>query len=75
MRYNRFGNTGLVVSELCLGAMTFGTKPGRFGHIHGLDQEASTALVKQAVDAGINFIDTANVYTAGLSEEFVGGAL
>ena len=75
MRYNRFGNTGLVVSELCLGAMTFGTKPGRFGHIHGLDQEASTALVKQAVDAGINFIDTANVYTAGQSEEFVGGAL
>jgi aryl-alcohol dehydrogenase-like predicted oxidoreductase len=75
MRYNRFGNTGLVVSELCLGAMTFGTEPGRFGHIHGLDQDASTALVKQAVDAGINFIDTANVYTTGQSEEFVGGAL
>jgi aryl-alcohol dehydrogenase-like predicted oxidoreductase len=76
MRYNRFGNTGLVVSELCLGAMTFGNKPGdRFGQIHGLDQDASAALVKQAVHAGINFIDTANVYTSGQSEEFVGGAL
>ena len=76
MRYNQFGNTGVIVSELCLGAMTFGNKPGgRFGQIGGLDQDASTALVKQALDAGINFIDTANVYTAGQSEEFVGGAL
>jgi aryl-alcohol dehydrogenase-like predicted oxidoreductase len=75
MRYNRLGNSGLIVSELCLGAMTFGTKPGRFGTIGGLDQEASTALVKQAFDAGVNFIDTANVYTVGQSEEFVGGAL
>ena len=75
MRYNRFGNTGLIISELCLGAMTFGTKPGRFGVIGGLDQEAATALVRQALDAGINFIDTANVYTTGQSEEFVGGAL
>jgi aryl-alcohol dehydrogenase-like predicted oxidoreductase len=64
MRYNRFGNTGLVVSELCLGAMTFGVNPGRFGQIHGLDQDASTALVKQALNAGINMIDTANVYTS-----------
>jgi len=75
MRYNQFGNTGLIVSELCLGAMTFGTNPGRFGQIHGLDQDASTALVRQALDGGINFIDTANVYTTGQSEEFVGGAL
>jgi aryl-alcohol dehydrogenase-like predicted oxidoreductase len=75
MRYNQFGTTGLIVSELCLGAMTFGTKPGRFGHVHGLDQDASTALVKQALDAGITMIDTANVYTVGQSEEFVGGAL
>ena len=75
MRYNRLGNTGLAVSELCLGAMTFGTNPGRFGAIAGLDQAASTALVRQAFDAGINFIDTANVYTLGQSEEFVGGAL
>lgn len=75
MRTNRLGNTGLMVSELCLGAMTFGTQPGRFGAIAGLDQDASTALVKQAFDGGINFIDTANVYTSGQSEEFVGGAL
>lgn len=75
MRYNRLGSTGLIVSELCLGAMTFGTNTGRFGAIAGLDQDASTALVKQAFDAGINFIDTANVYTQGQSEEFVGGAM
>jgi len=75
MRYNQLGNTGLIVSELCLGAMTFGTNPGRFGQIHGLDQDDATALVKQAIDGGINFIDTANVYTTGQSEEFVGGAL
>jgi aryl-alcohol dehydrogenase-like predicted oxidoreductase len=74
MRYNRFGQTGLVVSELCLGAMTFGNKPSGFFQ-HDLDQDGSTALVRQALDAGVNFIDTANLYTAGQSEEFVGGAL
>jgi len=74
MRYNRFGATGLVVSELCLGAMTFGTGAGGMVR-HELDQEASTAMVRRALDAGINFIDTANVYTVGQSEEFVGGAL
>lgn len=75
MRYNRLGNTGLLVSELCLGAMTFGNRPGRFEAIAGLDQDASTALVKQALDAGINFIDTANSYTSGQAEEFLGEAL
>jgi aryl-alcohol dehydrogenase-like predicted oxidoreductase len=55
--------------------MTFGTRASRFGHVHGLDQDAATALVRQAFDAGANFIDTANVYTEGQSEEFVGGAL
>lgn len=74
MRYNRLGNSGLVVSELCLGAMTFGNKPGGLFQ-HDLDQESSTALVRQAFDAGINFIDTANVYSAGQSEEFTGRAL
>ena len=74
MRYNRLGQTGLVVSELCLGAMTFGNKPSGFFQ-HDLDQDGSTALVRQALDAGVNFIDTANLYTAGQSEEFVGGAL
>ena len=74
MRYNRLGQTGLVVSELCLGAMTFGNRPSGFFQ-HDLDQDASTALVRQALDAGVNMIDTANLYTAGQSEEFVGGAL
>lgn len=74
MRYNRLGNSGLVVSELCLGAMTFGNIPSAFFQ-HDLDQAGSTALVKQALDAGVNFIDTANVYSMGQSEEFVGGAL
>lgn len=74
MRYNQFGNTGLIVSELCLGAMTFGDRPNPILE-KGLDQKSSTALVKQALDAGVNFIDTANVYFRGQSEEFVGHAL
>lgn len=74
MRYNRFGRTGLVVSELCLGAMTFGTRPGGF-FTHDLDLAGSTALVRQALDAGVNFIDTSNNYSAGESEEIVGRAL
>ncbi len=74
MRYNTLGNSGLVVSELCLGAMTFGNTPSAFFQ-HDLDQQGSTALIKQALDGGINFIDTANVYSMGQSEEFVGQAL
>ncbi len=74
MRYNRLGNSGLVVSELCLGTMTFGTAPSAFFQ-HDLDQAGSTALVQQALDAGVNFIDTANVYSAGQSEEYLGQAL
>ncbi|MEO0061797.1 MAG: hypothetical protein RLZZ08_357 [Pseudomonadota bacterium] len=74
MRYNRFGRTGLVVSELCLGAMTFGNRPsGMF--THDLDLDGSRALVKQALDAGINFIDTANLYSGGQSEELLGQSL
>lgn len=75
MRMNRLGSTGLVVSELCLGAMTFGDTGGRFGAIAGLDLAASRELVRQALDGGINFIDTANVYSEGRSEEIVGQAL
>ena len=74
MRYNRLGNSGLVVSELCLGTMTFGTAPSAFFQ-HDLDQAGSTALLQQALDAGVNFIDTANVYSAGQSEQFLGQAL
>ena len=75
MRYNNLGNTGLIVSEICLGAMTFGPNEGRFAHVAGLGQEEATALVRQAVEAGVNFIDTANVYSNGQSEVAVGEAL
>ena len=75
MRYNRLGNTGLVVSELCFGTMTFGDRASRFSAIAGLGQDESTALTRQALDAGINFIDTANIYTLGQSEEMLGRAL
>ena len=75
MRYNHLGQTGLIVSELCLGAMTFGKTEGRFSHVAGLDQGEATALVKQAFDAGVNFIDTANAYSDGLSEVLTGEAL
>lgn len=71
MKYNLLGNTGLKVSELCLGTMTFGGK-GMFAAIGNLGQEPVDALIKRSIDAGINFIDTANVYSEGLSEELTG---
>lgn len=74
MRYNRLGRTGLFVSELCLGTMTFGGEGMRTA-IGTLDQSESNALVKSALDAGVNFIDTANVYSNGLSERITGQAL
>jgi 1-deoxyxylulose-5-phosphate synthase len=66
MRYKRLGRTGLKVSEICLGTMTFGSQA---------DEQASRAIVRRALDAGVNFFDTANVYNAGVSEEFTGRAL
>src|SRR6218665_2453188 len=74
MKYNLLGNTGLKVSELCLGTMTFGNK-GIFKVMGSLGQEPVDALVKRSVDAGINFIDTANVYSEGMSEELTGQAI
>jgi aryl-alcohol dehydrogenase-like predicted oxidoreductase len=74
MKYNLLGNTGLKVSELCLGTMTFGGK-GYFKVIGSQSQEIADELVKRSVDAGINFIDTANVYSEGWSEEITGQAL
>lgn len=74
MKYNILGNTGLLVSELCLGTMTFGGR-GFWTAIGELDQEPVDALVKRSVDGGINFIDTANVYSEGLSEEMTGQAI
>ena len=75
MKYNLLGNTGLKVSELCLGTMTFGSPGGRFGAINGVDQAGADALLKRSLDAGINFIDTANIYTEGQSEEITGQAI
>ena len=74
MQYVWLGNTGLKVSRLCLGCMSYG-EPGRGAHSWTLDEEASRPYIKQALEAGINFFDTANVYSAGSSEEIVGRAL
>lgn len=74
MKYNILGNTGLKVSELCLGTMTFGGQ-GFWTVIGALDQQPVDELVKRSVDAGINFIDTANVYSEGLAEQRTGQAI
>lgn len=74
MKYRLLGNTGLKVSELCLGTMTFGGR-GIWTAIGSLPQQTVNELVRQAVDAGINFIDTANVYSEGLSEQMTGKAI
>ena len=74
MKYNLLGNTGLKVSELCLGTMTFGGR-GYWTAIGTLEQQPVDDLIKTAVDAGINFIDTANIYSEGLSEEMTGKAI
>ncbi len=74
MRYRLLGRTGLYVSEICLGTMTFGGQ-GFWKVMGGLEQDAATALVKQAFEAGVNFIDTANVYSQGESEQLTGNAI
>ncbi|MFG2944400.1 aldo/keto reductase [Streptomyces adustus] len=74
MQYVKLGSTGLDVSRICLGCMTYGL-PDRGAHEWTLDAEASRPLIRQALDAGINFFDTANVYSDGTSEEIVGQAL
>jgi len=75
MQYKKFGSTGLFVSELCLGTMTFGGSDGIWGQIGNLEQQDVDGIVGAALDAGINFIDTANVYAGGRSEELTGQAL
>jgi aryl-alcohol dehydrogenase-like predicted oxidoreductase len=75
MRYNPLGRTGLFVSELCLGTMTFGGSEGMWRQIGALQQQDAEKLIGQAIDAGINFIDTADVYSEGLSEQITGQAL
>jgi aryl-alcohol dehydrogenase-like predicted oxidoreductase len=75
MRYRKFGNTGMFVSELCLGTMTFGGEGGMWGQIGKLQQDEVDALVGRSLEAGINFIDTADVYSDGRSEIMTGQAL
>src|SRR2546423_982749 len=72
MRYRRLGKTGLKVSELCLGTMTFGTN---FYNIASVDQPTANRMVARALEAGINFFDTADVYSYGESEEALGRAV
>ena len=75
MRHKPLGRTGLFVSELCLGTMTFGGSTGMWAQIGDLQQADAERLVGQAIDAGINFIDTADVYAGGASEQITGQAL
>jgi aryl-alcohol dehydrogenase-like predicted oxidoreductase len=77
MKYSQFGRTGLFVSEICLGTMTFGeaNKHGNWGSIASLDQDGADAIVRRALDAGVNFFDTANVYSFGQSETILGQSL
>ncbi len=77
MRYNQMGNTGLFVSELCLGTMTFGeaVEGSIWGAIAGLDQPGVDAIMQRSIDAGINFFDTADVYSNGVSEQMLGASL
>ncbi|HEX7354130.1 MAG TPA: aldo/keto reductase [Mycobacteriales bacterium] len=74
MRTVKLGTTGLDVTPLCVGCMSFG-EPARGNHPWSLDEEASRPLIRAAVEAGINFFDTANVYSDGSSEEITGRAL
>ena len=74
MRYTKFGPTGMDVSVICLGCMSFG-EPDAGNHEWSLPEAESRELIKQALDAGINFFDTANVYSAGTSEGITGRAL
>src|ERR1700722_14910212 len=74
MKYRRLGHTGLDISPLCLGCMTFGT-PERGDHPWTLPEQQSRPLIRKAIEMGINFFDTANAYSDGTSEEIVGQAL
>jgi aryl-alcohol dehydrogenase-like predicted oxidoreductase len=75
MKYRPLGRTGQYVSEICLGAMTFGGGPGMWRAIAMVEQKGATALVERALQAGVNFIDTADVYSEGQSEVMLGQAL
>ena len=74
MKYTNLGNTDIRVSQICVGGMSFGeVKEG--GHQWTLDQQQTQEMLAKALDLGVNFIDTANVYAGGTSEEYIGKAL
>ncbi len=75
MNYVKLGNTGMDVSPICLGAMSFGSAEGWAHNAWALNEEDSRAIVKRALDLGVNFFDTANAYAYGNSEEILGRAL
>jgi aryl-alcohol dehydrogenase-like predicted oxidoreductase len=75
MKYATLGNTGLLVSKLCFGTMTFGDGRGLFKAISTVDQAGADELVKMSIDRGINFFDTADNYTEGESEKILGQSL
>jgi len=75
MRYRPLGRTGQFVSEICLGTMTFAGGAGMWRAIGAVEQKDATALVARALEAGVNFIDTADVYSEGQSEVMLGQAL
>lgn len=74
MKYNTLGNTGLFGPELCLGTMTFGGK-GLWANMGNVQQDGAQALIARALEHGINFIDTADIYSGGTSEEMIGQSL
>src|SRR5258708_31811711 len=74
MKYNQMGNTGLFVSEICLGTMTFGGQ-GMFKVVGEVDLKGATGIVARSLEAGVNFFDTADVYSMGNSEKLLGQAL
>ena len=75
MKYNTLGNTGLLVSEICLGTMTFADGEGMWKPIAGVQQSLADQLLKVSFDAGVNFVDTADIYTNGDSEKTLAQAI
>ncbi|HUB85008.1 MAG TPA: aldo/keto reductase [Rhizomicrobium sp.] len=75
MKYNQLGNTGLFVSEICLGTMTFGGQGGIWEFVGALQQKDASTLVSRSLEAGVNFIDTADIYSFGISEKLTGQAI
>jgi aryl-alcohol dehydrogenase-like predicted oxidoreductase len=75
MKYHTLGPTGLLVSEICLGTMTFALGEGMWKSISGVDQKLADQILKRSFDAGVNFVDTADVYTNGESEKTLAKAI